>query len=65
MPQYHVALRTWEDLEVCRHDEISAGILRMVKHPAVIPLWATFSVHTFLEIQATLGAKQNEPFHEI
>ncbi|EDU40270.1 hypothetical protein PtrSN002B_001325 [Pyrenophora tritici-repentis] len=65
MPQYQVALRTWEDLSVCRHDEISLGVQTMIKKPREIPLWTTFGIQLFLEIQTTLGPKQSQPFEEI
>jgi len=65
MPQYQVAINTWDYLPVCRHDEISAGIERMVNNPKEIPLWATFGVSLFLDIKSALGRKMSRPFYEI
>jgi hypothetical protein len=65
MPQYQVAQRTWEDLPVCKHDEISLGVQRIVENPRKIPLWSTFGIQFFLDIQDILGDKQSKPFHEI
>ncbi|RMZ68978.1 Ank-repeat mbp1 [Pyrenophora seminiperda CCB06] len=65
MHQYQVALTTWKDFTVCRHDEISLGVQYMVETPSKIPLWATFGIQLFLDIQTTLGLKQSQPFEEI
>jgi hypothetical protein len=65
MPQYQIALRTWEDLPVCKHDKISSGVQRVVQKPKEIPLWATFGIDLFLDIQTVLGGKQSKPFDEI
>jgi hypothetical protein len=65
MPQYRVALRTWENISVCKHDEISSGIQHILQNPEKTPLWATFGVDLFLDIQSVLGDKQSKPFYEI
>jgi hypothetical protein len=65
MPQYQLALDTWERLPVCKHDENSSGVQRIVQKPEEIPLWATFDIHLFLDIQTVLGDKQSMAFDEI
>jgi hypothetical protein len=65
LPQYLIAISTWDDEPFLRHDEISAGVQCLVDEPSVIPLWATFGINLFLDIQTTLGAKQNQAFAEL
>jgi hypothetical protein len=65
LPQYQAALNTWDDMPFLRHDEISSGVQCLVDKPSEIPLWATFGITLFLDIQTTLGKKQSQPFHEL
>jgi hypothetical protein len=65
LPQYITALTTWDDMPFTRHEEISADVQYLVDKVSLIPLWATFGVNLFLDNQTTLGAKQDQPFHEL